>query len=1444
MEEPGTDAAKGTSVFSRYTLGLCWISLVGLGLQTAGAVFSPSSIPLAVLWATLLIYLLIIQPRTVDVLGIVLLLTITCYQVALLLLDYKARGNENNMQRRVAMAALVPSVVSIPLVLNMPFRDPKLPTRGVSEPFSTPSAADRSPEDNLTLWQWMTVSWLSPLINLGNRRQLHPEDVWSLPYVFQHRHLHDAFRSLRGSVIRRLIWANWIDLFIISCLSLTELVGNYTSPLILQQLLKSMNDIKMDKNPAFFWAGITLLVRYIVAQSAVFNLWYARRAYERSRGEMITMIYEKTLHRKIQGGVVVDETVKEAPAEVSCLDDGSEAPLTDGAQIEAGENQGLLDGSLKKEPSSKNWAFLAMEKLRAVRQYWRTRKEPKSLHKPPASMGKILNMMRNDAYEVAQRFWEFPALLNQPLGFILSFALTWQLIGWPCLFGIAVVVIAQGLNAILAKVLVSWESTRRKATDTKLQQISQYIEAIRHLRYYAWQQTWLDRIMSARQRELHLRIITSLWTTTIFLINALGSGLLPIASFWAYTSLKGEPLSIDVAFPALQLFNLLQDNLRAIPQLVTVLLNAAVAVGRIEDFMQEPDKAEEEAEGLTFGENFQTKAASFAWPGRSLPVLKKVSISFPTGLSVIYGQVAAGKSALLQALLGELDLIDGELVRPSVAVAYCAQTPWLQSMTIRENILFNGIFDEARYKQTLHACALLPDLATFEKGDLSPIGENGIGLSGGQKMRVALARAMYSKAGILLLDDPLSALDQQTAEHIVTHCFRGEIAQDRTLVLVTHRVDLCAHYAEQLIEITEGSVRPFKGKAGEIIDPPHSPTALRSGKGGELNEAAAVPEKFEEEEKRIHGGVQAKVYWQYIKAGRLVWWIAVLIAAVLSRFFIVAQTWYIKEWSEAYKSRSTYGLFALNSQYAILTDDSATPISRLFDRFPDPAKHPNPWLIGLLALNLIEAVFYFIAMCFAITVTYVASKRLFKRVVTKVSMTTFRYYDITPVGRLMNRLTSDMGTVDRGIPDILLGCLWNMIIWVSAVAIIAFVSPLFLIAVVLLTLTFVLIFLRFISASQSLRRLEMVSLTPLMSNFGALLEGLMTVRAFGAQKQFQDRIIVTTDAFQQMDHFYWSLQAWLMLRFDVLSALSTLALTLLAIFSSLTPGLTAFVLIAANRFVSATHTVCKAYGNLQLDFVAVERVIELLHLGEEDPGHIDPPASWPTMKDDIVFEKVTMRYAPHMEPALKDLSLEIPGGSSTAVIGRTGSGKTTMAMALLGTTPPSSGRILIGGVDISKVDKHALRSRITFLAQDPVLFPGTLRQNLDPTEEHSDSECATVLDRVCGTYGFTLDTEIDSGGKNLSQGQRQLVGLARAILRRSNIVIMDEATASIDRETSWEIQRVLKEELKGSTVITIAHRPSAVRGADLCIKLAGGRLEKMGTPEEVAPGDGEGRGEA
>ena len=1279
-----------------------------------------------------------------------------------------------------------------------------------------PSSSRNSPEDGLWFWQFMTVSWMTPLIQIGSQRELEDEDVWALPLEFQHARLHERFRVTEGTVIERLIKAHRVDIGILMILGVLESLMQFSTPLLLQRLLASMRDPNAPKNDAILYAALSLAVRLIAAQSGVFSLWYGRRCYEQSRGEMITMLFEKTLSRKMASAPTDNGTSQTTDGHdrLPTCHEISETEVTNG-------HSPAPSMPWHKRLWSQRPRWLNCDPLpRDVVQQPRQR---------PADLGKILNIMRSDVYEVAQRFWEVPKLVQKPLSIVLSVSLVVRFLGLPSLLAVLALVLAQTINILLARVKVHFERKRRKATDIKLQAISQFVEAIRHLRWYGWHATWLSKILAARENELNLRIITSLWNICITFVNTLGLDLTPVIAFFALTVIAGRPLTIDIAFPALQLFNTMTFALRELPQLIEVLINARVASGRINDFMAEPDLGQAEDAAST-DDNFALKDASLSWPGAARPVLKKITLRLPTGLTVIHGKVGSGKTAILQALLGELDLIDGHISRPNEPIAYCAQQPWLQSMSIRENIIFGSEYEENKYKNTLEACALSTDLASFQAGDLSLIGENGIGLSGGQCARIALARAVYSTADILLLDDPLSALDQQTAETIVKNLLApsnefGFRTQSK-VVLVTHRVDLVAGLANQVVEVRDGMA---VGGSTQLspVEPSQDKTLATEPHGNEdRSDQSPAPIKFMEDEHRARGGVKLSVYWEFVKAGTLLSWGVLVVVLAVYRSVAIFEAWYLKTWGEAY-AREPMNLSTTLSQNVIVTKWSP------LDALPAPEINIKPWLVGMLVIGLCKSVFYVISQGTLVLITYTAAKTMFKAIMEKISGATFRFYDVTPVGRLMNRMTSDIGVIDGNISIRLQSMAWLVISWIGAVAVIGSVTPLFLLFTVLLTLTFILIFKRFIPTSQSLRRLEMISLTPLMSNFGALLHGLSTVRAFRVQQQFMNRVISVVDTFQKMDHFYWSLQAWLMYRYDTLSAISTFLITMLALQTNVSPGLTAFVLVAADRLVAATHLLCKDYGQLQMEFVSVERVVELMHLEQEPKGLTLPPAWWPSYSPDVVFENVTIRYAPHLQPALSEVSFTIKGGSKTAIVGRTGSGKSTLALALLATIVPESGTITIDKFNIIAVDRQILRTKLTFLAQDPVLFPGTMHQNLDPLGEHTPEACAAVLSKVCSRQKWTLDTLIEGGGHNLSQGQRQLVGLARAVIRRSAVVILDEATASIDKETSAQIQGILQREMIRSTIITIAHRIEAVSNADYCIVLGNGRVLDQGEAKTV-----------
>lgn len=670
------------------------------------------------------------------------------------------------------------------------------------------------------------------------------------------------------------------------------------------------------------------------------------------------------------------------------------------------------------------------------------------------------NFSNQDKYVLTcDRFWEFQSLVRVPLSLVLSIVLVWKVIGWPCFFGIVTVLVAQSINALVTRVLLRYERKRRAVTDQKLKKVTQYVSAIRHLRWYGWQDFWQNQIMQARQQELRLFVVTGLLRIMINVTNYLASDLFPVAAFFAYTILAGKPLRLDIAFPALQLFSMLESSLREVPRLITVLLNAKIAVDRIEDFMGEPDKDDAMIRSNLRGRSqIKLQDASFAWPGTSHQVLRNVSLEFPIGLTVVCGKVAAGKTALLQALLGELERQGGDVVLPNDTVGYCAQSPWLQSMSIRDNILFTSPYDEVRFRKALEACALTQDLATFKDGEMTNIGENGVGLSGGQKARVALARAIYSQAKVLYLDDPLSPLDHQTAEIVVRKCLCGPLAEGRTIVLVTHRTALCQNMAKQVIEVFEGKARVLDQNALMVGDlsrviSTDSEDQSKHDQQEDVEEATEAT-KFIEDEKRAHGGVKAAVYWEYVKAGKLKRWTILVVVIALHRLIVVGQTWFLKSWGEAYNR------------------PQERTASGPLDDLPSPEVNVRPWLLGLFLIAIVQAAMFCVSQCFMIIIVYTAGRRMFRDVMNRVSHATFRFYNVTPVGRLMNRLTSDIGTVDGNISDQFEDVAFLTIAWVSSIFVIASVTPIFLVFSFALTALFVIIFLRFLPTSQSLRRLE------------------------------------------------------------------------------------------------------------------------------------------------------------------------------------------------------------------------------------------------------------------------------------------------------------------------------------------------------------------------------------
>jgi ABC-type multidrug transport system fused ATPase/permease subunit len=692
-------------------------------------------------------------------------------------------------------------------------------------------------------------------------------------------------------------------------------------------------------------------------------------------------------------------------------------------------------------------------------------------------------------------------------------------------------------------------------------------------------------------------------------------------------------------------------------------------------------------------------------------------------------------------------------------------------------------------------------------------------------------------------------LDHVTAETIIQRAFSGPLTKDRTVILATHRTSLVQHIATQFVEVSDGQITayrecPFEGTGTATPDTPDTAeesTTDESSKTANQSIGDTVEaSKFLDEEKREDGGIKANVWITFVLAAKY-WWIFLGVAMSISRILSVGQSWFFKAWGEAYArgANQTAMLMSSNTDYimALSSDGMETFVSLdPGDYLPAPQENLTPWLIVMFVVAVLAALSLLFYAISQVTAVYATSKNMFAATMQRVTHATFRFYDVTPAGRLLNRLTSDIQVLDTAL-TYFGHTIFFMTMWLMSIIIIASISPLFLILAGILTVVFVSVFNHFLPTSRSLKRLETVSLSPLFTHFGELLQsqGLTTVRAFRAQRAFESSTITIVDQFQSLTHFYWSIQNWLMYRYENISALATFLLTGAALATNMSPGLTAFMLKYASSLINATHTVCLRFGDLQTEFISVERIVELLNIDLEPPGTVIPPASWPRFGAEISFDKVTVRYAPHLDPSLSDISLRIPGGKVTAIIGRTGSGKSTLASALLNIVRAESGAITIDGVSLTDIDVNTLRRRVTFIPQEPVLFDGTIHNNLDPVDEFTREQCAAVLRRIASSAGqsWSLDDRVELGGRNFSQGQRQLLGLTRAVLRRSSIVILDEATASIDVETAMLLQAIIREEMVEATVLTVAHRVEAVRGADYVVVLEDGKVKREGPVGEV-----------
>ncbi|KPM43649.1 ATP-binding cassette transporter abc4 [Neonectria ditissima] len=1281
---------------------------------------------------------------------------------------------------RAARTSLV--VLAIIAIGNMPIRDPSWGTSEIGSARLPPTHHVRSPEDNLTLFQFWTMTWVYPLAKVARAREITVEDVWQLPFDFQHTRLYMAFRELEGKLLPCLIEANGLDLFLSTALSVVEKVSEVSNIRLTSKLYNALD--ANDPSEAALWCLIMLAIDFIRQLSKTSSGWYSRKAYERCRGETFIRLFGKLLTRAVPG---------------------SEATEKDPAEAVRPEAEGL-------QSSNRFSRFFSRVCGRRKPAVSKTGGPSQS-----ASNAKVVNLVRGDTYEISQRFWEAPRVVSQPIKVVFTVYYLIDIMGWPSCIGFGLMGLFLAFNSVLVRESIKLERVRASYSDRRAQAVSHFVEASRPLKLNGWTSSWSGRIMKFRDLEMTKRLQISLVGAAISTVNVLGGAMYPLASITLYTLILGKGLPNDVIWPSLQLFGHLESSVKEAFDLISAYWKATIPVERVNKYMSEPDRDEES--NAAASKDIELCGASFSRPSTDQLVLCNVTAKFTTGLTVIRGKVGSGKSSLLLAMLNEMEHRGGHFSRPDEPVAYAQQLPWIQDKTIRENILFHQGYDPVRYREVLSACALVPDLATLSKGDQTKLEEGGIGLSGGQKARVALARAVYSQCRILLLDDPLAALDHDTASTIVKRFLCGPLAEGRTIVMVTHRDDLVLRHSDQVIDIVDGRAHVLSDD--ELQEELKHPLHTESGNGHAQTHETIQDDQTDDipgakeapEEPSETGSIPLSIYLKYMTAGGWHLWVLLAVFYGLSRYCDIARARLLEAWGN--ESVNTPELM-ISSYWSL----------------PNPSDHPKSWLYVLASISGAQIATFAIAQVLLARISISAARGLFKVAIEKVSKASFRYHDVTPTGQLKNRLISDMGMVDGGILSPLESFVYNLIaLTLSLVAIMSH-QPSLIIILIGVALLFVYFFRIYVPVSRCLRRMEMRYLTPIIANIGVMQDGLVTIRALRVESHFQDRHLDAVDDFQKQDHFFWSMAFWLDFRLGTSSACMRAVLILSMVWYGTAASAIGFVLTQTTVAMSAVQQLCERFAALQLDAVSLERVDALNRIPEEPTGDIEPPADWPRPCDSVRFEAMSFKYADDLPSVLDKISFEIPGGSTCAVLGRTGSGKSTIANALLATQTPSTGKVKIGSIDLSRVNRTALRNRVTFIQQDPTLFPGTLRDNIDPEGKFSDSQCNNAIRRVLGPE-WGLYSQIDAGGKNLSQGQRQLVGIGRAVLRRSGLVILDEATASIDRGTAARVQRILREELSKSTVITIAHRLEAVEDANWCLRLDHGKVVECGPAEHL-----------
>ncbi|KAL8730032.1 MAG: hypothetical protein Q9166_004356 [cf. Caloplaca sp. 2 TL-2023] len=1320
------------------------------------------------------------------------------------------------------------------------------------------------------LWSRLTWQWMAPLMHKGYQRPLELNDIW---LVNPDREAGVLAQRLGASFKRRaankdrypLLWAIhetfhvefWTGGLCNLMASIVQVISPFTLRYLISFATQAYVAQQMKRPPPNIGRGIGLVLAITfmqLLQSFGTNhfIYRGQMVGAQARGVLITLIFEKAMRlsgRAKAGGKALDDQKEEK--------EGQELLKV---------KEGLLKRLINRKLSPQGGPKSTPDKAQGIAGGgggW--------------GNGKIVNLMSVDTYRIDQASGMFHMVWTSPIAILITLVVLLVNLSYSALAGFALLVIGIPVLTKAIKILFVRRRAINEITDQRVSLTQEVLQSVRFVKYFGWETSFLERIKQIRKREIRsIQFLLAIRNA----INAVSMSLPIFASMLSFItySLSQHPLDPAPIFSSLALFNSLRLPLNLLPLVIGQVIDAWASIGRIQEFLLAEEQADDFKWDMEGKHAVVMEKADFTWErtvtrdsdengpqtteqvkvvkkaeklekaaikaGRSSMVgegtdsastltstepFKLHGMNFTLGrneLVAVIGSVGSGKSSLLAALAGDMRRTDGQ-VTMGASRAFCPQYAWIQNATVRDNIVFGKEYQRKWYNEVVDACALRPDLEMLPHQDMTEIGERGITVSGGQKQRLNIARAIYFDSDIILMDDPLSAVDAHVGRHIFDNAICG-LLQDKCRILATHQLHVL-NRCDRIIWMQEGkieSIDTFDNLINhhEGFQRMMASTAQEEKQDDDISEDEVEEDKKDakkrkvskrgaalmQQEERAVRSVPWKVYKEYISAsGTILNGPMVIFLLICSQGANIVTSLWLSYWTS---NKFGYSVGVYIGTYA--------------------------------ALGVAQALLMF---AFSVTLSVLgttSSRVMLHDAMTRVLRAPMGFFDTTPLGRITNRFSKDVDTLDNNLTDAIRMYFFTLAMIISVFTLVIVFFHYFAIALGPLFLIFLFSAAYYRASAREIKRHESVLRSGVFSRFGEAISGVSSIRAYGLEDRFVRGLRNSVDEMNSAYYLTFSNQRWLSVRLDTIGNLLVFTTGILVVTSrfDVNPSIAGLVLSYILSIVQMIQFTVRQLAEVENAMNATERLHYYgTELDEEAPLHLTKvPEDWP-QKGEIVFNEVQMRYREGLPLVLHGLTMSVAGGERIGIVGRTGAGKSSIMSTLFRLVELSGGSISIDGINIATVGLKDLRTRLAIIPQDPTLFRGSVRSNLDPFNEHTDLELWSALrqsdliepdanldDKSHGR--IHLDAVVEEEGLNFSLGQRQLMALARALVRNAQIIVCDEATSSVDMDTDQKIQRTMATGFRGKTLLCIAHRLKTIINYDRICVMDQGRITELDTP--------------